>query len=57
MYFLIIFLQDFMCRLCNFITINVNDIVDHILNVHDIVSNKKKDSLSNYTISKLQFMC
>jgi hypothetical protein len=43
-----------MCRLCNFITISVSDIVDHILKVHDIVlDNKKKDSLDNYTISKL----
>jgi len=42
-----------MCRLCNFITINVNEIVDHIMNVHDIVFNKKKDSLNNYTLSKL----
>jgi len=43
-----------MCRLCNFITISVNDIVDHILEVHDVVlNNKKKDSLDKYTISKL----
>lgn len=42
-----------MCRSCDFVTISVNDIVDHILNVHDIVLNKKKDSLGNYTKSKL----
>ncbi|XP_025193705.1 uncharacterized protein LOC112593511 [Melanaphis sacchari] len=46
---------DFMCRLCDFITISVNDIVDHILKVHDIVlNNKKKDNLDNYTINKYQ---
>ncbi|KAE9535993.1 hypothetical protein AGLY_007894 [Aphis glycines] len=46
---------DFMCRLCNFITISVNDIVDHILEVHDIVlNNKKKDSLDKYTINKYE---
>jgi len=42
-----------MCRLCNFVTINVNDMIDHIMKVHDIVLNKKKDSLDNYTKSKL----
>ncbi|XP_060869788.1 uncharacterized protein LOC132944454 isoform X2 [Metopolophium dirhodum] len=46
--------HDFMCRLCNFITINVNDIVDHIMNVHDIVFNKRKDSLNNYTLNKYE---
>lgn len=51
-------LQDFMCRLCSFVTINVNEIIDHIMTVHDIVMNKKKkDWLDNYTISELQFVC
>lgn len=45
---------DFMCRSCDFVTISVNDIVDHILNVHDIVLNKKKDSLGNYTKNKYE---
>ncbi|XP_015366814.1 PREDICTED: uncharacterized protein LOC107163755 isoform X2 [Diuraphis noxia] len=40
---------DFMCRLCNFVTISVNDMIDHIMKIHDIVLNKKKDSLDHYT--------
>lgn len=43
-----------MCRLCNFITPSVDDIITHVLNVHGIHTNNidNTNNLDGYILSK-----
>lgn len=47
-----------MCRLCDFVTFNVNEIVNHILIIHNIdlnnATNAKK--INEYVLSKFEFV-
>lgn len=63
----IIIFQDWACRLCDFITLNVNEIINHMLLVHDIdiyqvnigvkrKKAKKQINLEDIIISKLTFI-
>lgn len=66
----IIILQDWACRLCDFITLNVNEIISHLLLVHDVdtyrvnrlnlsgisKNTKTQINLEDIILSKLKFI-
>lgn len=46
-----------MCRLCNFITSSVNDIMSHILIAHNIdLNDSNHTNLEEFILSKFRFM-